>query len=193
MKPDQWFTLWITLLSVVGGGAVALISVWVGASLALRGNRRSLRQERALTAAERCLASIDKAFEEYRQIDFSLKLSSEDADAHMNEDFVDRIMNAFDNFANSEVGREAWLLENRDIAFSIAECLRGSTQLHLDSFTTTMPELQVKTSLLSSQLWNVGELLRASLLGKSTNELTERDRATIGLLLPGRHIRKESQ
>jgi hypothetical protein len=176
LKPDQWFTLWITLLSV-----------------ALRGNRRSLRQERALTAAEQCLAAVDKAFEEYRQIALSLKWSSEDADAHMSESIVERIMKAFDNFANSEVGHEAWLLENRDITFSIAECLRSSMQLHLDSFTAAMPELQARVDLLSSQLWNAGELLRASLLGKPISELTERDRTAIGLLLPGRHIRKGSQ
>jgi hypothetical protein len=136
---------------------------------------------------------VDKAFEEYRRIGLSLKWYSEETDARMDENIVDDIMKAFDSLVNSEVGREAWLLEDRDITFSIAERLRGSTQVHLDSFTTAAPELRPKIDSLSSQLWNAGELLRASLLGKPISELTERDRATIGLLLPGRHIKKDLQ
>jgi hypothetical protein len=106
LKPDQWFTLWITLLSVVGGCVAALISVWVGASLALRGNRRSLRLERALSATEQCLAAVGKAFEEYRQISLSMTSYSEAAEVHMDKSIVDRVMSAYDNFVNSEVGHE---------------------------------------------------------------------------------------
>ena len=69
MKPDQWFTLWITSISVVGGCAAALPSVWLGATLALHGNRKSLRRERALVAAERRLAAVDQAAEQYHHLD----------------------------------------------------------------------------------------------------------------------------
>lgn len=168
----------------------ALLSVWVGASLALRSNRRSLRQERALRATEQCLAAVDKAFEEYRQISLSMTPYSEGAEMRMDKRIIDRIMSAYDNFVNSEVGHEAWLLEDRAVAFSIAECLQGSMRLHLDSFTVAASELKRGIDALSARLWNVGELLRASLLDKPISELTDTDRAAIRALLPGRHIKK---
>jgi len=193
LKPEQWFTLWITILSIFGGCVAAVISVWIGASLALRSNRRSLRQERGLSATERCLAAVNKAFEEYRQIDFSMTASSEEAEVHMDPSIVERITSAYDNFVYSEVGHEAWLLEDRAITLSIAGCLQDSQRLHVDSFVITAPELKSRINLLSSRLWNVGELLRASLLNKPVNELTDKDRAVIAALLPGRHIKKEAR
>jgi hypothetical protein len=120
-----------------------------------------------------------------------MKWSSEDTDIDIDEGIVDSIMKVHDSFVNSEVGHEAWMLEDRALTFSIAECLHGSVQLHLDSFAITAPELRSKIDVLLSQLWNVGDLLRASLLGKPISELTERDRAAIGALLPGRHIKNE--
>lgn len=168
----------------------ALISVWVGASLALRGNRRSLRQERALSATEQCLATVDKAFEQYRQISLSMTPSSAATEVHMDKGIIDRIMSAYDDFVNSEMGHEAWLLEDRAITYSIADCLHGSVQLHLDSFAIAAPELKREIDAFLRQLWNVGESLRASLLGKPVSKLTETDRAAIGALLPGRHIKK---
>jgi hypothetical protein len=142
LKPDQWFTLWIALLSVGGGCVAALISVWVGASLALRGNRRSLRQERALTAAERCLAAVDQASDDYRRIGPSMNPHSEATEVQFDNNVIDRVTSAFDNFVNSEVGHEAWLLENRAIMFGIADCLNGSMQLHLDSFLIAALEVE---------------------------------------------------
>src|SRR4051794_13486329 len=47
MKSDQWFLLWMTLL----GGALTLLSVWIGATLALRGERRSATRERGRQSA----------------------------------------------------------------------------------------------------------------------------------------------
>lgn len=167
-----------------------MISVWVGAGLALRGNRRSLRQERALTAAERCLAAVDQASDDYRRIDLSMKRHSEATGVQFNNNVTDRITSAFDKFVNSEIGHEAWLLENRAIMFGIADCLNGSMQLHLDSFLIAPSELRSKMDDLSSRLWSVGEGLRASILDKPISELTDRDRAAIQALLPGRHIKK---
>jgi hypothetical protein len=168
----------------------ALISVWAGASLALRSNRRSLRQERSLSATEHCLSAVDKAFEEYRHISLIVTSCPESGEAHIAEGFIDKIMLAYDNFVNSEVGHEAWLLENRSITFSIAECLQSSMRLHLDSFTAPLSELKVKIDALSTQLWSTGEFLRAALLDKPVSELTEPDRSAIHALLPGRHIKK---
>jgi hypothetical protein len=130
------------------------------------------------------------AFEGYRQISLSMIPYSEDAEMRMDKAIIDRIMSAYDNFVNSEVGHEAWLLEDRAITFSIAESLQGSMRLHLDSFMVTAPELKREIDALSEELWNVGELLRASLLGKPVSELTETDRAAIRALLPGRHIKR---
>jgi hypothetical protein len=66
-------------------------------------------------------------------------------------------------------------------------------QLHLDSFTIAAPELKREIDLFLARLWNVGELLRATLLDKPISELTDQDRLAIRALPPGRHIKKELQ
>jgi hypothetical protein len=190
MNPDQWFALWITIISVLGGCIAALISVWAGASLALRGNRRSLRHERARVAAERCLIVIDQAAEEYRRMRLTLFPGGDAADRSIAELIVEQSMRAYDNFVESEVGHEAWLLENEAITFAIAERLHDSMQLHLDSFGIKPEELHTRLEGLYSQLVTVGDMLRATILDKQVRELTDRDRYVSRMLLPGRHIKE---
>lgn len=192
VKPDQWFTLWIAILSVLGGCIAALVSVWAGASLALRSNRRSLRHERALTAAERCLAAVDQAAEEYRLMSLAMSPNSEGVDASVHKDIIDKIVVAYDDFVESEVGHEAWLLENRAITFAVAECLHHSMQLHLDSFLIEATELKAAIDRLFLELQNAGDMLRATILDKRVSELTDKDRYIIYALLPGRHSKQRS-
>jgi hypothetical protein len=192
MKPEQWFTLWITIISVVGGCIAAIISVWAGAALALRGNRRSLRHERARAAAERCLTVIDRAAEEYRLMRPSLSRDPGAADIPIDERTIEQVMTAYDNFVESEIGHEAWLLENETITFAIADCLHQSMQLHLDSFGIGEGELHTRLDGLYSRLVAVGDMLRAATLDKRVSELTDRDRYVSAMLLPGRHIEKKS-
>jgi hypothetical protein len=110
------------------------------------------------------------------------------SDASVHKRIVDEIVEAYDNFVESEVGHEAWLLEDRAITFAIAECLHHSMQLHLDSFTIGDSELKTKMDRLHFKLRSAGDMLRATILDKEVSELTDRDRYIIGALLPGRHI-----
>lgn len=187
MQPDQWFTLWITIISVVGGCVAAFISVWLGASLALRSNRKSLRTERARIAAERCLSVIDQAAEEYRRIGRRLFRSQ-----GAGEGVVEQIMAVYDNFMESDTAHEAWLLENTTITLAIAEFLHRSLQLHLDSFGSGATELGAGIESLYSNLRIVGDMLRAALLDKRVSELTDQDRDLSKMLLLGGHIKHRS-
>jgi hypothetical protein len=187
MLPGQWFSLWLTMLSVLGGGVVALLSVWLGASLALRGNRRSMQHQRALLAAERCLAAVDGASEDYHRIMVMLSFAMEHIDtSKLTEDLCD----TYDHFVNSDIGHEAWLLENRDATLSIADCLHLSMRLHVDSFSIEPEDIRVRVADLSERLREAGDQLRAAFLDKGVSELTDRDRYAIAALLPGRHTKK---
>ncbi len=122
----------------------------------------------------------------------AMSLDSEAIDASVHKSIVDQIAAAYDNFVESEVGHEAWLLENRTITFAIAECLHHSMELHVDSFTTGFKELGTRIDDLHSELRSAGDILRATILDKQVSELTNRDRYIIAALLPGRHIKKQS-
>jgi hypothetical protein len=63
MESEQWFTLWMTILQVVAGGAATLAAVWIGASLALKGQRKANAEQRSRLAAERCLGVISKTYQ----------------------------------------------------------------------------------------------------------------------------------
>jgi hypothetical protein len=185
MKADQWFSLWMTLLSVMGGGVAALLAVWVGAALALRGNRRASQAERARLAAERCLSTVDAARHGYHGFRVMRDVGNEVSDLN----HVKLLQEQYDRFANSEVGHEAWLLRDRSIAIMIANCLQEAVQLHLDSFFTAPPELLDRACALHDELRSVGDRLRAEVLGKPVSQLTDDDRRVAAMLLPGKHAR----
>jgi hypothetical protein len=191
MKPDQWFTLWIAIISVAGGCIAAFISVWLGASLAFRSNRRSLRHERARTAAERCLIAIDQATDEYRRIERNLFRDQSNAERSIDKRVGEQIMVAYDNLMENEVPREAWLLEDKTITITIARCLRRSMQLHLNSFGSGATELCAEVQSLLPDLRNAGDMLRAAMLDKRVGELTEQDHDIIKMMLLGRHVKRK--
>jgi hypothetical protein len=190
MQSDQWFTLWVTVISVAGGCVAAFISVWLGASLALRGNRKSLQHERARTASERCLMAIDQAAEEYRRMERQLTLSEHIADTSASTRAIEQFETSYNNLAESELGHEAWLLEDKSITFAIAECLQRSLRLHLDSFGGDLADFLSQIEVLNVELRTVGDMLRAAMLDKRVSKLTDQDRYISRALLPGRHIRK---
>lgn len=191
MQSDQWFTLWVALISVIGGCIAAFISVWLGASLALQGNRKFVRHERARAAAERCLIPIDQAAEEYWRIGRNLSLGRGDADTSIDERVIELLEASYNNLVESEVGHEAWLLEDATTTLAIADCLHCSLQLHLDSFGGGCAELLTQTEILIPSLRAVGNMLRAAMLDKHVSELTDQDRYISRSLLPGRHIKGE--
>lgn len=190
MQSDQWFALWVALISVIGGCIAAFVSVWLGASLALQANRKSLRHERARTAAERCLIPIDQAAEDYRRIGRNLSLGQEDADSSIDERVIMLLETSYNDLVESEVGHEAWLLEDETTTVAIADCLHGSLQLHLDSFRGGSGEFLAQMEILNSTLRAVGDMLRAAMLDKHVSELTDQDRYISRSLLPGRHIKR---
>jgi hypothetical protein len=178
--------LWITVISVVGGGIAAMLSVWAGAALALRGNRYSLRHERSSTAAERCIEAIDRAAEHYHRLGMKISAASDNVDAG---NIIDGLIHAYDELLDSDIGHEAWSLEDRKITYAVGDCVSASLRLHLDSYHVPVSELRETVMTLRSELQNVGDSLRAMILNKRVADLTERDRAVIRALLPGRHVR----
>jgi hypothetical protein len=66
---------WMTSLQVLAGGLATLTAVWIGASLALRGQRKSVAEQRARLAAEQCLRAIDLASRDINYLVRDLKLA----------------------------------------------------------------------------------------------------------------------
>lgn len=56
MKADEWFTLWMTLLA----GVLTLGGVWIGAALALSGQRRAARAEQQRLAAAHLARAVQE-------------------------------------------------------------------------------------------------------------------------------------
>jgi hypothetical protein len=50
LTDEQWFDVAVVALQVVAGGIVTLLAVWIGAALALRGQRRAAAEQRETEA-----------------------------------------------------------------------------------------------------------------------------------------------
>jgi hypothetical protein len=194
LKPDQWFTLWITLLQVIAGGVATLAAVWIGAAFALRGQRRSADEQRSRLAAERCLRAIDEALMHIDTVRIRLGVeikyamdSSPDRLEGLGSDVNERIVAIHDTLIDSDIGHEAWLLEDRAAAAAIADCIEGLVELHTKGFGLSLEDLRLRADGLYRRFGSTGDQLRAILLGKDVNQLTLRDREITTALLHPSH------
>jgi hypothetical protein len=191
VKPDQWFTLWMTLSQVLVGGVATLAAVWIGAALALRGQRRSASEQRSRLAAERCLAAIDEASEQTGRLRHQIKFAQEykwPLSKNTKSQVINAIIEIHDKLLNTDISHEAWLLGDRRVVENIAGCVDGLVRLHLDSFGHSMEETQERVALLYRGFGQVGDQLRAIMLRKNVDQLTSDDRHLTYLLQRPRHL-----
>jgi hypothetical protein len=190
MKPDQWFTLWMTVIQALVGGAATLAAVWIGAALALRGQRRSVDEARSRLAAERCLAAVDEATEGARRLigerEVMKRFGAHAGDA-LRSRMISSVVDIHDQLPDSDISHEAWLLGDRGLVEKIAGCVDRLVRLHVKSFELSTEQIEQRLRLLRQELAAVGDQLRAIMLRKSVDELTPRDRQITRLLLRPSH------
>jgi hypothetical protein len=193
VKPEQWFTFWIVLLQVLVGGVATLAAVWIGAALALRGQRRNADEQRSRLAAERCLVAIDEATEQTGRLSRQIKfmLEHEWPDDNTESQIIESVVRIHDELLNSDISHEAWLLGDRRVVEKIAGCVDGLVKLHLDSFELSVEEMQGRLTLLYRNFGQAGDQLRAIMLRKEVDQLTSHDRHITHILLRPSHRSRE--
>jgi len=161
VKGNQWFSFWMTILTVTGGGATTLAAVWIGASLALKGHRKAGQDERGRAACERCFAAINDLLRMYHRITFAMKVELRDRPGESPK-ILDWLFDVWERLEATDVGYQALLLPRWEMTETVLNCLvepNGFWQ-----WDGSPEELLVSMDSYVEQLRSVWRMLRNELV-----------------------------